>query len=59
MNRRCAISETPLGRMLASTDRRPDPLEAFRIARRWFLEGFRTGNVPEARALFELPYEGL
>ncbi len=41
MNRRCAISETPLGRMLASTDRRPDPLEAFRIARRWFIEGRR------------------
>ncbi|TLH49962.1 QsdR family transcriptional regulator [Mycolicibacterium aubagnense] len=27
--------------MLASTDRRPDPLAAFRIARRWFLEGRR------------------
>lgn len=40
-HRRCGITETPLGRMLASTDRRPDPLAAFRIARRWFLEGRR------------------
>lgn len=27
--------------MLASTDRRPDPLTAFRIARQWFLDGRR------------------
>ncbi|MCV7159155.1 TetR/AcrR family transcriptional regulator [Mycolicibacterium brisbanense] len=27
--------------MLASTDRKPDPLTAFRIARGWFLEGRR------------------
>lgn len=35
------MAETPLGRMLASPERRPDPLEAFRIARRWFIEGRR------------------
>ena|SRR5690242_11245910 len=40
-NRRCAIPETPLGRMLASADRRPDPLTAFRLARQWFLDGRR------------------
>ncbi len=39
--RRGIIAETPLGRMLASTDRKPDPLTAFRIARSWFLEGRR------------------
>jgi AcrR family transcriptional regulator len=35
------MAETPLGRMLASTERRPDPLEAFHLARRWFLTGKR------------------
>lgn len=39
--RRGIIVETPLGRMLASTDRRPDPLSAFRTARAWFLAGRR------------------
>jgi AcrR family transcriptional regulator len=33
--------ETPLGRMLATTDQRPDPLAAFRIARGWFVAGRR------------------
>jgi AcrR family transcriptional regulator len=33
--------ETPLGRMLAGPDQRPDPLTAFRIARKWFLAGRR------------------
>ena len=33
--------ETPLGRMLAATDQRPDPLAAFRIARGWFMAGRR------------------
>ena len=56
MNRRCAISETPLGRMLASTDRRPDPLEAFRIARRFdtmLLAGF-VDEVIELRKRYRL-----
>ena len=39
--RRCDIAETPLGRMLATADQRPDPLAAFRIAREWFLAGRR------------------
>jgi AcrR family transcriptional regulator len=30
-----------LGRILAAADRRPDPLTAFRVARRWFLAGRR------------------
>src|SRR6201998_2606433 len=38
---RCEIAETQLGRMLAAPDRRPTPLTAFRIARRWFLGGRR------------------
>ena len=38
---RCDIVETPLGRMLATADQRPDPLAAFRIARGWFLAGRR------------------
>ena len=38
---RCEIAQTQLGRMLAATDRRPDPLTAFRVARRWFLAGRR------------------
>ena len=38
---RCEIAETQLGRMLAAPDRRPNPLTAFRVARRWFLAGRR------------------
>jgi AcrR family transcriptional regulator len=38
---RCEIAQTQLGRMLAAPDRRPDPLTAFRVARRWFLAGRR------------------
>jgi AcrR family transcriptional regulator len=38
---RCEIAETQLGRMLAAPDRHPNPLTAFRIARRWFLAGRR------------------
>ena len=38
---RCVIAETQLGRMLAAADRRPDPLTAFHVARRWFLAGRR------------------
>lgn len=37
---RCEITKTQLARMLAA-DRRPDPLTAFRIARRWFTSGRR------------------
>jgi AcrR family transcriptional regulator len=39
--RRCDISETPLSRLLTATDRRPDPLTAFKVARRWFKAGRR------------------
>lgn len=39
--RRCDIAETHLARLLAATDRRPDALTAFRIARRWFMAGQR------------------
>lgn len=38
---RCVIAETQLGRMLAAPHRHPNPLTAFRIARRWFLAGRR------------------
>jgi AcrR family transcriptional regulator len=38
---RCDIGETQLVRLLAATDRRPDALTAFRIARRWFIAGRR------------------
>ena len=35
------MSRTPLARLLADAERRPDPLAAFRIARRWFVAGRR------------------
>lgn len=35
------MAETQLVRLLAETDRRPDALTAFRIARRWFIAGRR------------------
>src|SRR5271166_5782779 len=38
--RRCTIAETPLARMLAE-ERKPDALDAFRVARRWFMAGRR------------------
>lgn len=38
--RRCTIAETPLSRMLAE-ERKPDALDAFRVARRWFMAGRR------------------
>ncbi len=44
--RRGTIVETPLGRMLASTERRPDLMAAARIARRWSqpVDGSKCGN---------------
>src|ERR1700751_5516095 len=39
-SRRCTIAETPLSRMLAE-ERKPDALDAFRVARRWFTTGRR------------------
>src|SRR6201993_4601718 len=39
-HRRCTIAETPLSRMLAE-ERKPDALDAFRVARRWFMAGRR------------------
>src|SRR6201991_1597415 len=35
------MTDTQLSRMLAATERRPDALTAFRIARRWFMAGRR------------------
>ena len=39
-HRRCTIGKTPLSRMLAA-ERKPDALDAFRVARRWFFAGRR------------------
>jgi AcrR family transcriptional regulator len=35
------MTDTQLSRMLSATERRPDALTAFRIARRWFKDGRR------------------